>query len=45
METTPAKKANWTKLAIGAAITFTVVVAALVAHDKFVKPMLESKKA
>jgi hypothetical protein len=43
METTPAKKGNYTKLAIGAAITFTVVVLALAAYDKGIKPMLEKK--
>lgn len=43
METTPAKKGNYTKLAIGAAITFTVVVLALAAYDKSIKPMLEKK--
>lgn len=44
MEAT-AKKTNWTKIAIGAAITFTVVVAALATYDKAIKPMLAEKKA
>lgn len=40
METPSAKKTNWVKIGIGAAITFVVVSAALIVHDKWTAPML-----
>ena len=44
METTPAKKGNYTKLAIGAAITIAAVVIGIAIYDKGIKPMLEKPK-
>lgn len=41
----PKGKTDWTKIAIGAGITFGVVVLALAAYDLGIKPMLAEKKA
>jgi len=37
-------KTNWTKIAMGAGLTFGVVIAAMLAYDLAIKPILDGTK-